>query len=148
MAFRTQQSPAAALALAKNRAGQVKGYCTILSGQISSTVNRDVVTSAASTLKGYRDELDVLKTVQGLAQYARDQENDQAYDVAAEFNALVAAIDAVIAEIFLTYPTANPSGAVIERVLNADGSVTPLTFTSAQLASVKTLVDAVVVSID
>jgi hypothetical protein len=52
---------------------------------------------------------------------------------------MLGAIDAVIAEIHTSFPVDNSGGELKEKVLNADGSITMRTFTAAQLANVRTL---------
>lgn len=148
MAFRTQPVPAAGLHQAKALATSVKNYCASRSTQFAApTTTRDVVLATCADLRNWRTQLAAVQTIPGIAIYAAQQENDGAYDVAAEFTAMLAAIDAVVSAIVSAFPVANQDGAVRERVLNADGSITLLTFTAAQLSTVKGLLDGVVASI-
>jgi hypothetical protein len=82
----------------------------------------------------------------GLAQYARDQENDQAYNVVAEYtamnNAMVSARDSLIS----MFPK-DGNGFLLYQTLNAQGQISSRTFTSAQLASAVTLLNSVIATI-
>jgi hypothetical protein len=82
----------------------------------------------------------------GLAQYARDQENDQAYNVVAEYtamnNAMVSARDSLIS----MFPK-DGNGFLLYQTLNAQGQIGTRTFTAAQLASVVTLLNNVIATI-
>lgn len=147
MAFRTQRSPATAFAHAKSVAVRVKTYCQNRRTQFQSATNRDVVLATSNDLRGWRGELAEAAAVPGIGQYAKDQENDQAYDVVAEFNALTSAIDEVVSFIVAAFP-ASVNGAIEEKSLNPDGSTSYLTFTAAQLGGLVTLLDAVIAAID
>ena len=50
-------------------------------------------------------KLEEVKAIDGIGQYAKDQEDDPAYDVATEFNALIAACQAVVDDINTRVPT-------------------------------------------
>lgn len=82
----------------------------------------------------------------GLAQYAKDQVADQAYDVVAEFtamrNAMVSARDNLIA----AFPK-DGSNFLLYQTLNVDGSIAFRTFTAAQVASAVALIDSVIAAI-
>jgi hypothetical protein len=83
----------------------------------------------------------------GLAQYARDQQNDPAYDIVAEFqamrNAMVSARDNLVAG----FPK-DPNGWILYQSLNPDGTFSYRTFTAAQLASAVAQIDAVIAAIN
>lgn len=87
-----------------------------------------------------------LKTTPGLAQYARDQEDDPAYDVAAEFNAMQAAIANVIAWMDANVPT-NVTAEPTTAWVSTTESLIATTFTPAQTAGLRTQLQGVVDSI-
>lgn len=82
----------------------------------------------------------------GIVQYAKDQVNDQAYDVVAEFNAMMTAMQNTLASLIAMFPK-DGGGFLLYQKLNANGSFTNRTFTAAQLAPVVTLIDAVIATI-
>jgi hypothetical protein len=139
MAFKTAQSASEAFEQAKNLARGVKLTAQGSIAQFAGTTNRDQVLALAMNLREWRIALAAASAVPGVSQYAKDQYADQAYNVATEFTAMLNAIDAVISEIVTAFPVDNSGGEVKERVLNADGSITMRTFTAAQLATVRTL---------
>lgn len=108
----------------------------IQSGRILSThqylrAERAALTAAAST--------------PGLAQYARDQKNNQTLDVVAEFTAVIAAIDQVVGWIETNFPK-DAGGFLLERTLGADGPL-ERTFTPAQTAGFRTQLDSLIAMI-
>jgi len=90
--------------------------------------------------------INALAATPGLAQYAKDQVNDPAYDIAAEFtamrNAMVLARDNLIA----LFPK-DGSGFLLYQTLNADGTVATRNFTAAQVSSAVPLIDDVLSTI-
>lgn len=138
MAFKTASTASEAFYQAKNLARGVKQTAQSHIAQFANTTNRDQVLSLAMNLREWRIALALAAAVPGVGQYAKDQYADQAYDVAASFTAMLAAIDDVITGIHTAFPV-GAGGEVRERVLNVDGSITMRTFTGAQLASLVTL---------
>jgi hypothetical protein len=74
----------------------------------------------------------------GIGAYAQAQFGSGSLDVAAEFSAMRNAAIALRDWISANFPKDAGSGAQIAQVWNPDGSVTNLTFTSAQLAQFRT----------
>lgn len=138
MAFKTSQAASEAFTQAKNLARGVKLTAQGHIAQFASTTNRDQVLTLAVNLREWRLALAAAASVPGVLQYAKDQYDDQDYNIGSEFTAMLDAIDDVIAAIHAGFPVDNTGGEVKERVLNADGSITMRTFTPAQLASIVT----------
>lgn len=101
------------------------------------------VIAALDIAVAFKDRLQSLASTPGLATYAQEQENDPTYDVVAEYNALITAIDNFITEIVNTMPVSNPGGYIEQFSLNADGSKTVRTFTGAQLSGVIATLNAI-----
>jgi acetolactate synthase regulatory subunit len=91
--------------------------------------------------------MDALAATPGLAEYAKAQVNDPAYDVAAEYiamrNAMVAARDDLMGR----FPK-DGGGFLLYQTLTIEGVIQHRTFTAAQMAPVVTLMDAVIATID
>lgn len=100
-------------------------------------VGADVILALLDNLLSQQTMLDNLSTAPGLVEYAKDQENDQNYDVVVEYAALTQAISGVISEITTTFPSAT------FLTLNPDGTRTFQTHTPAQTAPLRTALDAV-----
>lgn len=127
---------------ARQLALQAQSYCQARAAQFASTTNADVILGTFIDLKRWHDELNTIKTIPGIAQYARDQENDQAYDVVSEFQALIDALNAALTNIFTTFPK-DGNGYLIEKKLLVDGTYEFNTFSPAQLATLVGLLGAV-----
>jgi hypothetical protein len=59
----------------------------------SGDINYEYIHILYSDISGVSASIDRVKVIPGILQYAKDQENDQAYDVVAEFTALETALD-------------------------------------------------------
>lgn len=143
MAFNTAITPDEAYPRAKRLFRSVRKYCQQASSQVQSVVERPVVLQIRAQMLSFSAEASTLGSVPGIAAYAADQVQDPGYDVVAEYQATVAAMTAVVAEIDASFPVA--AGTNHALVMFVDGTVD--TFLPAQLATLKTLLDAVVASI-
>lgn len=134
---------------ARGRAAAVRIRASTL-----STMAAGASTSAAYVLDSatfFADaKADLLKCSQvgGIAAYAQAQINDATVNVTTEFNAMMTAIDNVIASIIANFPKdASSNLQFLKFTGDASGRQTSSTFTSAQMASVKTTLDALVAAI-
>lgn len=131
----------------QNEAIRIKGFATQASVALAVAPNSanaiiQVMTMAKSSIEVFDD----VATTPGLAQYARDQEDDPAYDVVAEFVAMRGAAIAVRDWVITNFPTS--AGGFIEKdTLTADGSITVRQFTPAQTAGLQAALDALVAAI-
>ena len=147
MAFRaTNLIPAEQYDRAKRQAIQVKSLAESRSASFATGATALEVLTLADNLVAMRDNLNGYKTTPGIAAYAEAQEDDPLYDVALEFNTMIAAIDAVLTEIGTSMPTDANDWALIVKV-NADTTRTWRDFTGVQLATIIGLLDAVSASI-
>ena len=84
----------------------------------------------------------------GVGQFAQDVINDPTLDVVAEFTALrTAAID-LRDWIHANFPTDSTSGVDLSYTSGSDGTLTPLVFTTAQLATFRDKADVIIGMID
>ncbi len=116
------------------------------SAEWQAGANSFQVVAALDNLRTLRAELNSVRSVPGIATYARVQEDDVTYDVVAEFNALVAAIDTAIASISTTLPK-DGGGFLLLETIAADGTRTPRTFTPGQLNTIRGNLDAIVAAV-
>ena len=79
--------------------------------------------------------------VPGLSQYAKDQYNDQALDIVAEYNAMKAAAEGVRDWIFGAIPTDAGSGAALLEVYDQGGNPTDITSTVGQTSGFRAAAD-------
>ncbi len=147
MAFRaTNIIPSDQYERAKQLAVQLQRLAQNRSASFASGASALEVLALVDNLNALKVGLNSAKSVPGIAAHATAQEDDPAYDVVAEFNTMIAAADAVVAEVVTTLPTDGNEWLLINKI-NADGSLIPRNFTGAQLASIRTLLDAIAASI-
>lgn len=147
MAFRASNSlPDVGLDRAKGLALQMRTYLQQRNTQLQSATGADVVLAIMSDLRSYRLEFLSISAIPGIAAHARDLENDQNYDVVAEFQAMVTAIAAAVTEIINTFPK-DASGFWLATQVAADGGFQYRTFSPANLAQLRTRITAVIASV-
>ena len=125
-------------ASAKGLALRAKSAAEASAADFSSSTASDRVLQCYQSLRQIRDELVSVKSIPGIVAYAQDQEADATYDVAAEFTALIAALDSVFAEIESTFPTTG-AGYLEERKLTAQGTYEYRTFSPGALSTLRGL---------
>ena len=82
------------------------------------------------------------ETVNGIAAYAQEQLGSPELDVVQEFAATKAAIEGVIAWVAANLPK-DDDGYLLIETMGPDGSLSPRTFTPAQTAGLRTVLQAV-----
>lgn len=105
----------------------------------------DYLRGVYQTLKRANDQFTTLRSTPGLADYAKAQEDDPTYDVAAEFVAMQNTIAST-----LTWMEANVPLSVTLRPMsewNDSGSLVATSFTPAQTAQLRTYLNEVVASV-
>jgi len=144
--FASNILPEEGLNRSKKLALQVKNYLSVRENQFLSDTNADVVLATFNDLKRYRDEFLSYRDIPGIAQYARDQENDQTYDVVTEFNAMITAIEAVITNIYSSFPK-DANNFLLEKKLLVDGTYEFRIFTGVQLSTLRGLITAAIAQV-
>lgn len=100
------------------------------------------------TLVRANNQFNALKVAPGLAQYAKDQENDQAYDVVAEFNAMQTALQSVLTWMETNVPITNRSVAPVADWANEQTIQIANIFTASQTSGLRTEMAALIATID
>ena len=118
---------------AKLEALSIKGYAQDVQNLLLANIDSSVIINIVSVLSQKKAKLETYKNITGILQYSKDQEEDQTYDIAAEYTALVARIDDVINWVKASYP-ADTNGYLLVRKWTLDGTSTR-EFTPAQTAS-------------
>lgn len=134
MAFKASVAPLArAFEEALQVAWQEKGILNTWHAQLAGNMTGIDAMNMNANLTRVLGVCNTTKALPGLAAYARGQFGDGAYDVVAEFNSMVSALQAV-----QTWLTTNiPSNAV-----NLSGGVlNGNTYTPAQTSALRTLID-------
>lgn len=126
-------------------------YATLLKAYLQSRseqfqagpTNADVLLATFHDVRRIRDSIQAAAGVPGIANYARAQENDPAYDVIAEWTALLSAVASLLSFVTTNFPK-DANGYLLEKTFAADGTYVFRTFTSAQLAGLVSAIAAVV----
>jgi hypothetical protein len=126
---------------------QVKGYVqNFRTASLAGPVGASSILDLYSRLRTNRQELATLAAVPGLAAYAREQKNDENFDIVVEFNAVLAAIDGVTAWINTNFPK-DGSGFLLAQTLGANAPA-DRQFTTAALAVLRTQLDTIIAAIN
>lgn len=144
MAFRAVKADT--YAAIRSRATQLKKFATdskalMLAGPVSASAIRQLLDLF---IQG-KAELQTASGVSGIVEYAKAQEGDAAYDVAAEFTAMLSACTGVIDWIVANVPT--NSGYVLTEQWSASG-VTLRTFSTSQTAGLRTTLDTFIATVN
>jgi len=122
---------------AKQTATGLRRFCLNLSSDLASGGDSNQVLNVVDSLISFKDNLNAVKAIPGIAGYAQRQESDNAYDVAAEFSTLLALVDAGIGTVVTLFPT-DTNGYLLAYKFNPDGTLVPRSFTGAQLSPIRT----------
>lgn len=147
MAFRaTQATQAQGLMMAMQQAAWIKqqaqGAVTMLAGNVTANQVFQIVDNLRSPLQIFSQ----VAAIPGIAAYAQAQFNDPTYDVAAEFTAMVNAVQAVVDWVVANFPK-DAGGFVEAYTLAANGDRTSATFTPAQTSGLTAAINTVITSI-
>lgn len=125
----------------KRLALSLKAYCLdVKTASAAGPISGNLAIALHERLIADRARFQAIAAIPGIAAYAQDQENDNAYDVAAEFTAMTAAIasvrDWIIANVTTTgWVTFSTSG------------VATKTFSTAAAAGLRTQLDSLMATI-
>lgn len=149
MAFKASQySLGKALETLGARALQTKQFLQAQrASMVASTCDSQVPVSVVLHLMRAITDLTLIASTPGLVSYARNQFNDPAYDVVAEFNAMRAVMVNAKDNLVLMFPK-DANGFLLYQTFTASGAITYRTFTAAQLSSAVAQVDSVISAID
>ena len=137
MAFKTD-GLSKAYQKAQNESIRVKAFATqARNALIAGAVSANAVIQIMTNLKSSIEVWDTVSSLSGIAQYAKDQEDDQAYNVVAEFTTM--RTEAVAARDWVITNFPKSTGNFIEKdTLELDGAITVRQFTPAQTTGLQT----------
>ena len=128
------------------RIARVKSTCAAVSTEAGAgNIPSSRILNLFIQLKQDKVALNAAKAVPGIAEYARLEKNLPGLDVVVEFNSVVAGIDDVTAWIDANFPK-DGGGFLLAQTLGASSPV-DRTFTPAQTATFRTVLDALVARI-
>lgn len=120
---------------------RLKQQCTQWLIQLNSTIDAPVVINMFARLRAERNALTAAAATPGIGAYAQAQKGDDQLDIATEFNAMVAAIDAAANWISTNAPK-DGNGYLLLSQFGING-LTHRQFTAQQLGGLRTLVQAI-----
>jgi hypothetical protein len=142
----SQQTLADGLASIKREAVNIKRYSEqVVAFSASNSSSANAVLEALGRLKSTIEAWDAAAAVPGIVQYARDQHDDQALDIVAEYTAMRAA--AVTARDWIIGAFPKSGGFILKDTLTADGGITVRQFSSADLDPLRTHLNALIATI-
>lgn len=146
MAFEaSSQIPTYAYERARALANRMKNFLTTQRNIFVQSGDMDQIIEVLKKLNEYNTDFSDFSSVPGIAQYAKDQQDDQAYNVVGEFNAMVTAV--VSARDWIVVNMPDDGTYLLGHTIELDGSVTPRPFTSGQLSGLVTELDAVIATV-
>lgn len=147
MAFRASNLiPENSFNRARSVALNLRQYCQNKSDLIAASgMNGDDLLGILATLKQASADFANLKSTPGIAQYAKDQEDDQVYDVATEFNALESSVNAAVTNLATSFPVDGNGYLLLLKLSGSDNDWRM--FTPAQLSALKADLDAIISSV-
>lgn len=147
MAFpATAPELATAYAQIKNRVGFVKQRAQALRTASLATTSAQAIVTFVQEMVGMRASLNTLTATQGLVDYARTAEANAGLDIVAEYNAVIAQLNATTAWIAANFPE-DGGGYKLAFTLSPAGDVVWRTFDTASLAGLRTVLDALIATI-
>lgn len=146
MAFRaSNQIPARGYEEAKAEALRTRRTAEQYAAMFAGGGNADQIYSLLRLLAQHRLRLQEIAAIPGLADYARAQEADAAYNVAAEFVTVIAAVENAIVWMQSAIPVAGGYEQMYSRPNGID--LMPRVFTSAALAPLITRLQAIAAAV-
>lgn len=145
MAFpASSQALSRAYSTIKSRALDVRNQSiSVRDVSAAGPLSAERIINYAAALDRARTDLTALASVPGLAAYAQNEENNPSLDIVAEFNAMVAQINATTAWIATNFPE-DANGYKLAFQMGSQGTVVWRTFDSASLAGFRTILDALI----
>ena len=148
MAFRASSAIApTALGEIKQEMLALKATVEQADSSITTGSNADYLLNLLANLRRRKQVLQGLATTPGLAQYARDTENDQAYDVVAEGQAVLALIESAYTTLAALIPT-DGNGYLLSHTLNASALRIPRSVGAGPLAGTRAALQAIAAAIE
>ena len=124
-----------------------KNIAQMTVSDLASTRDANYIFARLDDFRGRLSQLQSYAAIPGMAAYAQQQLNTPTYDVVTEFNNMIAALQAVIAWVVNNFPKEVDGFLKDTTTINADGSRTAATFTSAQTSGWVTQLNAFIATI-
>jgi hypothetical protein len=128
-------------------AGAIKTDTQAVRAQsLAGNVGASRILNHLTFLADQKVRLQAIAALPGIGAYAQAQANDPGLNVAAEFTAMLAAMDGVRDWVIANFPASG--GFLQAQSIQADGRTTDRQFSTAQLANYRTQLDALIAAIN
>lgn len=111
----------------------------------AGAISSEIIIEWYLRVQGDRSSIVSLVSTPGLPEYAQLQSNSESYDVSAEYTAMLAQIDASLTWVVNNFPA---SGGFTQSHSFVSGVYTARTFSTASLATFRTVLDALIATIN
>jgi len=111
----------------------------------AGSVRSSIILDLEPSLRQFRAEFDEIRVLPGIGPYAQGQLGNGTLNVAAEFNAMITAIDNTIAWIRANFPIGN--GFLQAQIWSSSGR-TDRMFSSAETAGLRAQLDALIATVE
>lgn len=137
-----------ALRTAMRTAASLKTYSISARDQMAAVnVSGNLITdNLLQNFKAAIEQWESAAALPGIGQFAKDQFDDPALDIGAEFTAMVNAAKAVRDWVVANFPK-DAGGKMSYRTLNLDGSISVDAFTPGQTTGLRTQLDAFIATV-
>lgn len=130
----------------RNQARDIKSRSQSLRSQSASgPVGSVLIIEWYERVRGNRAAMAALASTPGLSTYAQTESNNGSYNVSTEYTAMVNAIDACLTWVTTNFPA---SGGYLQTHSFVSGAYTPRTFSTADLATFRTVLDSLIATIN
>jgi hypothetical protein len=147
MAFPSQTDAATAWQVIRSTAAAIKARTAALNSlSLAGSVGSSALLEYLDWLLDRRADLATYATTPGLAAYAQAQVNNPSLDITAEFNSMVSAIDNLRTWMTTNFPK-DGSGFLLAHTFDAGGRKVDRLFTTVQLATFRTNLQALLATI-
>lgn len=144
-----QQDLAVAWNTARAIAGAIKeGANTLRTASAAGPVTGRSIIKFSAELADHQTQLSLLAQVPGLGAYAQQQISDETFDIGATYAAMSAQITATISWITTNMPKDGSGYLLIESFDGQTGKTVGRTFSTAQTTTLRTVLEALVATID
>lgn len=133
---------------------RLKGEATQMVDTINnlggSTLSAEYITNTFIRLGSYYNDFEVAAATPGLVKYAKAEQDDQSYDVVAEFQNVQATINTVLNWIYANFPKSpSPDEYLLKDQFDiTTGAVITRRFNQAQLSGLVTQLNLLIAAID
>lgn len=133
---------------AMGHAGRIKRKAQSLHTSTLSSCTATLILNVVRDILSARDALAQLAGTPGLEAYARDQIEDPTLNLAVEYNAMIAAINAVRDWVFVNIPKEAVTGYLLIETLTTELVRVDREFSSVSLGGLRTVLDTLIASIN